>query len=213
MLHVCLSTRRTSSVEHLQEATCEAGSRLMCSWLKYGSNLAAMRPWLQRLTDDSDKHTQRLFSPDIRIQTVLAVERAASAPPPVGDAVYPALYAALHSAWGARIPSSPSLDRSSQRDGRHRSRLSSAREAERAASSIGRPQRSASRASGERELHSSASGIPRTASGALRSASMDRAAEGSGLPRRPSLRPEDSQEVRQCTSVLTAWCSHACNTR
>lgn len=73
----------------------DASRRSGCRWLKYGNNLAAMRPWLLRLAEASDERTQRLFSPDIRIQTVLAVGKAAGVPPPRGDAKYPVLNAAL----------------------------------------------------------------------------------------------------------------------
>jgi hypothetical protein len=72
-------------------------------WLKHGNNLSGMRPWLYRLADEDDEYTQTLFCPDLRIQTVLAVEKASKIPLPRGDAAYPTLNEMLQSAWGARI--------------------------------------------------------------------------------------------------------------
>jgi hypothetical protein len=65
-----------------------------------------MRAWLSQLCDESNGYIQTLFCPDIRIQTVLAVEKAAKIPLPKGDPGYPALNEALQAAWGARITSS-----------------------------------------------------------------------------------------------------------
>lgn len=77
-----------------------------CRWLKNGNNLSGMRPWLYKLADEEDGYVQTLFCPDIRIQTVLAVEKAARIPPPKGDQGYPLLNDALQTAWGARVASS-----------------------------------------------------------------------------------------------------------
>ena len=54
-----------------------------------------MRPWLTCLATATDEHTTSLFSPDVRIQAVLAVEKASKLAAPKGDMTYTLLYEAL----------------------------------------------------------------------------------------------------------------------
>ena len=96
---------RRQGVSSVQHDSAEVAVRAR-RWLKNGNNLSGMRPWLYKLADEEDGYVQTLFCPDIRIQTVLAVEKATRIPPPKGDPGYPLLNDALQTAWGARVASS-----------------------------------------------------------------------------------------------------------
>lgn len=132
-----------------------------------------MHPWLQRLSDADDRHTQHRFSADARIQTMLALERAASTPPGRDSTRYPALYIAMQNIWGAPAALSGAHEPADSALRQHR-RISRSR------SASGRAARSSSR------------DVPDSAIPFGRTSAQGRSSEGgeatpSALPRRPSL--------------------------